>query len=1029
MDLTPTLQTQFLQKNTLIFHPLVVLRTPRHEFSQSVSEEILKEFFTQKREMEALFLASPQLTDAFIAWQNENPISLKDKAKLLQSLAKYYLRAHNRPTPFGLFSGLCTLPWGLNTAVTMAPKINRHTRLDMNFLCDLAQKLSKIPVIRQRLSYTCNTSLYNLNNNFRYVEYFYQKGKRIHQLSAVSSEKYLSKTLQFAENRGVKYELLVNNILDKKVNTEIAEDFINQLINLQILVSELEPCVAGEEYMQQILRILQEINFDKNQEITNIIKTLNEVNTLLNSLDENIENEIDEYKNIIEKLQVFEVEIDENTIFQTDMGINPNEGASISKNHQNEIIEVIHFLQKLNLNQEETNINNFIEKFTERYQEQEIPLAHALDIENGIGYLNKNQSDFKPLIEDINFEKKENKQFELNENQQVLFEQLIEANRNQKLEIDLSTIEFNKNTTPQKDLAPSFNVLFRALKNERILIEAIGGSSAATLLGRFGHMDPAIEKLVMDITKEEEAINNDVLFAEIVHLPESRTGNVIMHPQYRSFEIPYLAQSNLSNKNQLTIDDLMLSINNNELIIRSKKTGKKVIPRLSNAHNYAGDSLPVYQFLCDMQCQNIHQFLNFEWGKLATGFKYLPRITYKKTILSPAQWKFTSNDLKPLKNIDLLIVFLKKQKVPSKFYVVEGDNELFINTKQTFFLEILFAIISKKHGVELKEYFEFSTEIRSKKGKNLTYAHQFVASLVNQQSIYLPIHNYEIIEKTRQFSIGSEWLYFKIYCGAKTSEDILTNEITDFLSEAKNKNWIKGWFFIRYNDPDPHLRLRFLLSDSSFLQKSVNLIHKKLSKYLENKTIWKIQADTYERELERYGFKTIEQNEQVFQASSHAVLGFLLATQGDEREVERLLFALKLTDVTLNIYGLNLSEKTEFIEILKSLFHEEFKIEKDQKITIDSKFREYKALIFNILNSDSYDFLEQIQQFKNEAIIPIGYILENTVDEKLQKALAGQIHMHINRIFNSFQREHELLIYDFLHKYYKAKVAMQKTTI
>ena len=52
---------------------------------------------------EAIFLASPDLTESIGQWQRE-PESKKGQ-RTEQGLVRYFLRMTTRPTPFGLFSG------------------------------------------------------------------------------------------------------------------------------------------------------------------------------------------------------------------------------------------------------------------------------------------------------------------------------------------------------------------------------------------------------------------------------------------------------------------------------------------------------------------------------------------------------------------------------------------------------------------------------------------------------------------------------------------------------------------------------------------------------------------------------------------------------------------------------------------------------------------------------------------------------------------------------------------------------------
>jgi len=40
--------------------------------------------------------------------------------------------------------------------------------------------------------------------------------------------------------------------------------------------------------------------------------------------------------------------------------------------------------------------------------------------------------------------------------------------------------------------------------------------------------------------------------------------------------------------------------------------------------------------------------------------------------------------------------------------------------------------------------------------------------------------------------------------------------------------------------------------------------------------------------------------------------------------------------------------------------------------------------------------------------------------------MASYSHMMVNRLFKSKQRLHEMVLYDFLHRYYKSEIARQK---
>lgn len=124
------------------------------------------------------------------------------------------------------------------------------------------------------------------------------------------------------------------------------------------------------------------------------------------------------------------------------------------------------------------------------------------------------------------------------------------------------------------DTVPSFAVMFSLIKeNEQIKIElenAGGNNSAIDLQGRFAHINKDIFENIQLIAKAEEADEPDKIFADIVHLPESRVGNILMRPALHTHQIPYLAKATCKNENAIDINDLMVSVKDGQVILRSK---------------------------------------------------------------------------------------------------------------------------------------------------------------------------------------------------------------------------------------------------------------------------------------------------------------------------------------------------------------------------------------------------------------------------------------------------------------------------
>ena len=121
----------------------------------------------------------------------------------------------------------------------------------------------------------------------------------------------------------------------------------------------------------------------------------------------------------------------------------------------------------------------------------------------------------------------------------------------------------------------------------------------------------------------EQSLEPEAVFAEIVHLPAGRTGNVLLRPVLREYEIPYLARSGTSPERQIPVTDLTVTVAEERIILRSTRLQREIIPRLTTAHYFAAGGLDVYRFLCLLQEQSTALPLNWNWGALGSA-PFLP---------------------------------------------------------------------------------------------------------------------------------------------------------------------------------------------------------------------------------------------------------------------------------------------------------------------------------------------------------------------------------------------------------------------
>lgn len=283
---------------------------------------------------------------------------------------------------------------------------------------------------------------------------------------------------------------------------------------------------------------------------------------------------------------------------------------------------------------------------------------------------------------------------------------------------------------------------------------------------------------------------------------------------------------------------------------------------------------------------------------------------------------------------------------------------------------------------------------------------------MNTQRIYIP---------------GDHWLYYKLYCGARTADTILTNTLNPITEELINQEIISKWFFIRYNDPDSHLRIRFYVNNTKDSIEVIQRIHRALQFYVKNDIVHSVQLDTYKREFERYGTNTIDTSEVLFYHESHMLISVIEIVENEELY---FLFVLRAIDRLLESFDFDLEHKLRFALMNMEAYKTEFEANTLLNKQLDKKYRHLRQQIElfvtpNPLPSD-YVMLDRLLDHKHQNTKKeLAYIkacnTDSTMQMSLDNLISSYIHMLVNRAFRSRQRFYELVCYDFLTKFYKSK--------
>jgi len=727
------------------FYNNYVLRTPLFAVnfylnltnSDTIDDEKIKSLLNIPLFAEALYLASPDLFEQYESWTKGKLNSKKKIESLKASVLKYTARISSRCTPFGLFAGCSVGEFNEYTDIKLND-MSSHKKsyhLDTILIIEILNVILDDKKLIDRIKFYPNNSLYRIGNQYRYIAFNIENHRRVYNIEGLVYSEYIEFVLNRAK-KGVTIFELIGSMHDDEISKNEARSFILDLVRYQILVPELEVMLTRNT-LNSILESLEIFN-KNNKSYLNLSKLKNSLQLFNNRF-----NSKNEFKNLHDRLNTLGVIPNQKKhILQCDLY------PSFKKNYLNKaylqkIKEAIIILNKISLPYSNSRLEEFKRKFKNRYQTKELPLLNVLDTEVGIGYGNA-ESDINKLVDEIQFQKinKDYRPIIWTTIDQLLLEKLNNYMFQNSYTIILNESDITNLKTNWHDLPDTMSGLVEFVNENNkdlIFIENMSGSSAANIMARFGDNDEAIKSYLLQITEDEEKMNQDKILAEIIHLPQSRTGNILKRPQLRKYEIPYLGKSSLPLSNQIPLSDIMVSVRNNKVHLRSKKYNKEVLPKLSNTQNYRINSLPCYCFLCDVQNDNIRSGIRFSWNTIFETFTFLPRVQVKDVIFSLAKWNIKVKDLSAFFNYNNKILLIEISKwrnslrIPQFVQLVESDNKLLINFKNVDSIKMLLNTVKNSHQFQIEEFLYVNEGlIKNDEGH---YCNQFILSMYNANKL------------------------------------------------------------------------------------------------------------------------------------------------------------------------------------------------------------------------------------------------------------------------------------------------------
>jgi lantibiotic biosynthesis protein len=995
---------------------------------------------------EALFVASPSLAAALDPARDERgEISRKAEA----SLVAYVSRAAARATPFGLFAGCTVGSIEQETRLHLPAQqaYERHSTLDAEYVSSLAAAAARDEQLRRELTFHANSTLYEVGGRLFLAATEDGSTGRSYRLVAVDKTPYLAATLERAR-AGASGADLAKTLVDGDVTRSDADAYIDELIESELLIPETSLQVTGDEPAASLAMTLERYSAG-----AGIARRLHEVRSALAAMDvQGVGVPASRYRDVSQSLSDLPASPEISRLFQVNLMKPGDDRVALGADVVDTILQGVDALHRLSRVVPHRGLARFREEFVRRYETREVPLAEALDEENGIGFerSDKAGAELAKLISALEPSTMGDGEGRWTRRDAVLVEMLLRAESAKCDEIVLQPHELEAITpdelVPLPDAFEVLATLAAASDSEvqagrfRVVIHSASGPSGARLLGRFCHASRVLRAQVADHLQKEEATRPDCVFAEIVHLPEGRVGNLLSRPVLRSFEIPYLGRSGAPADHQLPISDLLVSVDRDRIVVRSRRLEREVIPRMTTAHNHGGRGLGVYRFLCALQHQGVAPGTTWDWGPFA-GLPFLPRVVFGRAVLSRARWNLDDAALDAFRKPDDEAVFaavrrLRRERgIPRYVALADGDNELVTDLDNILSVRALGRQLRRRSIGTLVELLPGPDELCAT-GPEGGFTHELVVPF--NRVVETPPAGSGRRGRTprraiRRFAPGSDWLYLKLYSGQATADHVLDRAV-DALARIEAAEERLPWFFIRYLDPDPHIRLRVRLGGSTLPQRMFELVRTATDELVRSGHVWRLQLDTYEREVERYGgSRGIVLAERIFHADSEAVLSILRHAHGAGGAAIRWRAALLGIDRLYADFGFDAEERRAVARRARAAYGTEFGAGRAFRRATSDHYRAHRASIEALLDRDAEHTgatadLVAAMDARSEGIIPLAEKVRR-LDEKGELAVSALdmvmslAHMHVNRMLRSAQRAQELALYELLEHRYSSQTA------
>lgn len=996
-------------------------------------EQTLLSLTSRPSVKQGLAVASFSLLAGLASLTGDGSVSQPHFRRAFSSLLRYLIRMSTRPTPFGLFAGVAMGTFSDATTVSLGLPTQKkiHIRPDMRWLLSLVQTIEQTPELARQLHVILNQRVYAVGDKgfLPYADIYGQGDNRFISFDITPIMKYILENTRQPTFYTDVFQGLQDAFPDEPA--EHLELCLWQLWQDHVLISTLHPpltCDSPVDYIQEQLRHLKGADtFCTKLQV--VLDDMLVINT--KGMQGNAE---DICTMAMHQEQLVSTTRDNHPPLFVDTALHVL-SPEIHKSVGDAASLAAETLLRLTPSPYgPRHLYEYRLAFEEKFgDDAEVPLCSLLTPELGLdaptGYRRPVRTyPLTPSLPPSQTRKRD----------AFLCALVTEAVNERSLEVELTETHLQKleRWKPNPAQAPlSLEIHLQIHAASRLALDqgdwnaivspSYGASAAGSSIARFLHLEESENRQRMQrFLQDEEALSPSAIFAELSYQPwYGRAANIALRPLLRSYEICVGTTPTLPPDRVITLDDLVVGVRNERFYLRSLRLKKQVI--VSQSHMLTSEVAPnLCRFLAEIAQDGSPLLFPFDWG-IAAGMPFLPRVRQGRVVFSPAQWNLRPSALSALHTRSqdtpwflLLQQWRAQWRVPRYIYLSNDDNRLLLDLENPIFAEELHTELTKigdDEYVSLQEVLPDFDHLWLQDQQGACYFSEIVVPLLLRGNSVDMAHSKGADAELFQFSQpvtsgerlafpGGDWVYIKLFVSSRLQNPLIAGPLRQITQRLLEEQMIDRWFFIRYSDPESHLRLRLHVHSSETARQVLDEILQWSQLLVKKGIVRTFSFDTYVREVERYGGpRAIDTLEDGFTANSITLSSLIALQQTPDLPVDLLALAVFSLDQFLMHWGLDEAQRLAWVQ---------WRTRNYGKYEFKKEFHQQRRVFCDLLDVRN-NTATVLRKIITSAVSTQENVLKDVSVRLDQLAHAGQLwssknsilnnllHMHINRLLGA----------------------------